>query len=59
MKKRGDESRPTDRQRPKKGQTDTHQTRSCSQRQIDVGEGGNTLLLIPLLLFCEEPQFPF
>lgn len=60
LKKRGDERQPTYRQRPKnKGQIDTQQTRSCSQRQIDVGEGNNTLLLIPLLLCCEEHQFPF
>ena len=49
------QTRQTDRQ----DRQTTQQTRSCSQRQRDVGEGSNTLLLIPLLLCCEEPQFPF
>ena len=47
------------RQTDKTDRQTTQQTRSCSQRQRDVGEGSNTLLLIPLLLCCEEPQFPF
>lgn len=43
-----------------KDETEGRQERQTrSQTQRDVGEGSNTLLLIPLLLCCEEPHLPF